>query len=197
MKRRNFLSGGSAVLGAALIHRPGRAESSARVALETTSGTIVLALALDQAPITAQNFLRYVDEGRLNEVTFYRAMKRSPEAGLIQGGVGDRALPPIPHEPTSLTGLTHTDGAISLARWAPGTATCEFFIVVGDMTFLDAGKASVGDNQGFAVFGHVTSGMDAVRNIWSSPVSPTEGEGVMKGQMLAPPIPITKAERTV
>jgi peptidyl-prolyl cis-trans isomerase A (cyclophilin A) len=107
--------------------------------------------------------------------------------GLIQGGIlGDpkRLLPPVEHEPTTRTGLSHVDGTISLARYAPGTATAEFFITIGDAKFLDANPAMAGDNQGFAAFGRVVEGMDVVRAILAAPTSPTKGEGVMKGQML-------------
>jgi len=107
-----------------------------------------------------------------------------------------KLFPPIPHEPTSQTGLSHVDGAVSLARTAPGTATADFFIIVGDrMTGLDAGPNSGGDQLGFAVFGHVVSGMDVVRAILAAPASPTEGEGVMRGQMLDPRVTIITARR--
>ena len=99
----------------------------------TSLGTIVVAVETERAPVTAANFLRYVDAKRFDGTTFYRAMKlgKDGEYGLIQGGVrGDpkRALPPIAHEPTSKTGLTHDEGAISMARTTPGTATGDFFI---------------------------------------------------------------------
>lgn len=171
--------------------------ATVRVALETDRGRIVLALETERAPVTAGNFLRYVDARRLDGTEFYRAMKMG-EGGLVQGGVRDarRLFPPIAHEPTSQTGLSHTDGAISLARTAPGTAAADFFIIVGDqMTGLDAGPNSGGDQLGFAAFGHVVEGMDVVRAILAAPTSPTEGEGVMRGQMLAPRIRIVTARR--
>jgi peptidyl-prolyl cis-trans isomerase A (cyclophilin A) len=173
------------------------APATVRVALETDRGRIVLALETERAPITAGNFLRYVDARRLDGTEFYRAMKMG-EGGLVQGGVRDarRLYPPIAHEPTSQTGLSHTDGAISLARTAPGTAAADFFIIVGDrMTGLDAGPNSGGDQLGFAAFGHVVEGMDVVRAILAAPTSPTEGEGVMRGQMLDPRIRIVTARR--
>lgn len=167
-----------------------------RVVLETTAGDI-LAETDPRAPVTSANFLRYVDEGRLNGVTFYRGMVLSPTAGLIQGGpsgASDRVLPPIAHEPTSQTGLSHVDGALSIARFEPGTATGDFFIIVGDVRSLDAGRATP-DDPGFAVFGRVVEGMDVVRRILAAPKSPTEGEGVMRGQMLEPRITIVSARR--
>ena len=168
------------------------------VSLQTSAGAIVLELEKERAPITTANFLRYVDQKRLNGAAFYRATKVAPGFGLIQGGARNdpkRVLPPIAHEPTSKTGLHHVEGAISMARGAPGSATGDFFIAVGDMKGLDADPSQPGDNQGFAVFGHVVEGMDVVRKILDAPTSPTEGEGVMKGQMLAPPITITAAKR--
>jgi len=167
-----------------------------RVAIETDAGTI-LAETDPRAPITSANFLRYVDEGRFNGTAFYRGMVLSPAAGLIQGGTGgapERVLPPIAHEPTSETGLTHTDGALSMARFDPGTATGDFFIIVGNVSSLDAGK-SAPDDPGFAVFGRVVEGMDIVRQILAAPKSPTEGEGFMRGQMLDPRVRIVSVRR--
>jgi peptidyl-prolyl cis-trans isomerase A (cyclophilin A) len=82
-----------------------------------------------------------------------------------------------------------------MARYAPGSATAEFFICIGANSQLDADPSAPGDNLGFAAFGRVTQGMDVVRAIWTAPTSPTNGEGVMRGQMLAPPIGILRAAR--
>ena len=168
-----------------------------RVALETSAGRIVIEADLARAPITAGNFLRYVDARRLDGMDFYRAMKTGPGAGLIQGGVRDarKLYPPIAHEPTSQTGLSHVDGAVSVPRFAPGTAQGDFTIMVGDQLYLDAGPNSGGDGLGYAVLGRVVEGMDVVRRILEAPTSPTEGEGVMRGQMLAPRIRIVTARR--
>ncbi|WP_294287427.1 peptidylprolyl isomerase [uncultured Sphingomonas sp.] len=169
------------------------APATVKVVMTTTAGPITFALEKDRAPVTTANFLRYVDAKRLDGITFYRSMKLPWNAGLIQAGQRDMAkrYPPIAHEPTSKTGLTHTDGAISMARLAPGTATADFSIVVGDMTGLDAKP----DDPGFAVFGRVVEGMDVVKTIWNSPRSPTKGEGVMKGEMLEPPVRILTVRR--
>jgi peptidyl-prolyl cis-trans isomerase A (cyclophilin A) len=171
-----------------------------RVALTTAEGVVTLELERDRAPVTSANFLRYVDQKRLDGAVFYRAMKLTPDGdyGLIQGGVrGDpkTKLPPIAHEPTSKTGLSHTDGAISMARLAPGTASSEFFITIGAVTSLDAQPSGTGDTAGFAVFGRVVEGMDVVKKILSAPTSPTLGDGVMKGQMIAAPVKILTARR--
>lgn len=183
---------------------PGTAQESApapetvRVVLTTQAGPIVIEVETERAPVTSANFLRYVDGRRLDGIDFYRVMKLGEGSGLIQSGVRDtrRLFPPIAHEPTSQTGLSHTDGAVSLARGAPGTGASDFFIVVGDqLVGLDAGPNAGGDLLGFAAFGRVVAGMDTVRRILDSPTSPTEGEGVMRGQMLDPRIRIVTARR--
>ncbi|EPR14604.1 peptidylprolyl isomerase [Sphingobium indicum IP26] len=168
-----------------------------KVALETGSGRIVVAVHLAQAPVTAANFLRYVDQKRLDGTSFYRGVG-SADYGFVQGGAQNdpkRILPPIKHEPTSQTGLTHDDGALSMARYAPGSAAGDFFIVLGKMPGMDAHPEAPGDNQGFAVFAHVVEGLDAVKTILAAPKSPTAGEGVMKGQMLEQPVKILTARR--
>ncbi|WP_333979545.1 peptidylprolyl isomerase [Sphingomonas aerolata] len=117
--------------------------------LTTSLGPIVLELEKERAPITTANFLRYVDARKLDGTTFYRALRLGPDTGLIQGGIeGDpkRAFPPIAHEPTSKTGVLHTDGTISLARLAPGTGRADVFITVGAIPFLDAHPEKPGDN---------------------------------------------------
>ena len=165
-----------------------------RVTLATTEGPILLEIEVERAPETAANFLRYVREGRLDGTAFYRATVLGQGYGLIQGGTkGDRdkVLPPVAHEPTSETGLTHMDGAISMAMGEPGTADGDFFIIVGSLPSLDATETA----PGFAAFGRVVEGMETVRTILAAPTDPNEGEGVMKGQYLADPVTITRAER--
>jgi len=177
---------------------PAHVYKTVKVAIETNLGKILVAVEVERAPITSANFLRYVDEKRYDGTSFYRADPVQKDFGLIQGGTrGDpkRTLKPIPHEPTTKTGLSNTDGALSMARNAPGTATSDFFIIVGDMSGLDAKPSAPGDNLGFAVFGHVLEGMDVVHQIMLSPTDPNAGEGVMKGQMLKPGITILKAYR--
>ena len=172
-----------------------------QVMLETTMGDIVIALETQRAPITASNFLRYVEEDRFDGTVFYRAMPVAwgdQPNGLIQGGTQwdpDRVLPGIEHEPTTLTGLSHTRGAISMAMGEPGTANGDFSIMVGDQTGLDA-KPDAEDpvwRNGYAVFGYVTDGMEVIEAIHAAPVDPEKGEGWMKGQMLAEPVVITEA----
>ena len=173
------------------------AAAPVRVKLHTSAGDIIVALETEKAPITATNFLHYVDTRRLDGAEFYRAMHTGTDVGLVQGGVRDprKLFPPIAHEPTSRTGLSHVEGALSVPRLAVGTAQGDFTIMVGDQKYLDAGPGSAGDGLGYAVFGHVVEGMDVVRKILAAPTSPTEGQGVMKGQMLAPRITIITARR--
>ncbi|MFW2852264.1 peptidylprolyl isomerase [Sphingomonas sp. TX0543] len=164
------------------------------VTVTTSLGPIVIAVDKEHAPITAANFLRYVDQKRLDGVNFYRAVKIQPGYGFVQFGAANdpkRALPPIPHEPTSKTGLSHKDGAISMAMGKPGTASGDFFIIVGDLSTMDA----TATEPGYAVFGHVVSGMDIIHHILDAPTSPTRGEGLMKGQMLEPTIKVTTVRR--
>jgi peptidyl-prolyl cis-trans isomerase A (cyclophilin A) len=163
------------------------------VAIETSAGRIVVALDKTHAPISTANFLHYVDTHRYDGETFYRAMHVG-DGGLIQGGVHSNVLklfPPIKHEPTSTTGLHNVAGAISLANGGPGTARADFFILASDIPSFDA----TADDPGYAVFGHVVEGMDVVRKILASPVSPTKGSGALKGQMLEPPVKIIRIQR--
>ncbi len=174
-----------------------------RVAIVTGLGTIELDLDHARAPRTVENFVRYVDLRRFDGMTFYRAMRldwgASPN-GLVQAGLrGDprKLLKPVVHEPTDRTGLRHTAGAVSMARFAPGTATSDFSILLSDMPGLDADPAApdVERKAGYAAFGHVVSGMDVVRKIWDTPLSPTKGEGPLKGQMLDPPVKVLSVRR--
>ena len=172
-----------------------------RVVIETAQGAITLELAADKAPITCANFLRYVDAKRFDGASFYRAMKLqpSPLTGLVQGGAKNdpaKAFPPIAHESTLQTGLSNKDGAVSMARYAPGTAASEFFICVGDLSSLDADPKQSGDNLGFAVFAHVVQGMEVVKAILADPVSATKGEDSgMKGQILDPEVVMVSVRR--
>jgi peptidyl-prolyl cis-trans isomerase A (cyclophilin A) len=172
-----------------------------RVALKTTKGVITLDLNQAKAPITANNFLRYVDQRRYDHGMFYRAsrIKEAPQYGVIEGGLRSDAtkmFKPIAHESTLKTGLSHKDGTISMANRRPGDATSEFFICIGDQSSFDADPADP-HKAGFAAFGQVVDGMDVVRAILASPTSPTAGVGVMRGQMLSPQITILTARRIV
>ncbi len=174
-----------------------------RVALNTGLGTIVLELDAKHAPVTSANFLRYVDQRRFDGIVFYRVMRLpygDPPSGLIQAGVRydpKRVLKPIAHEPTSQTGVLHKAGAISMARFAPGTATGDFSILLSDMPGLDADAKNPDADAaaGYAAFGHIVAGMDVARKIFDAPLDPVKGEGVLKGQMIAAPVKIVTARR--
>ncbi len=171
-----------------------------KVQLQTSLGAIVVELRSDRAPVTAANFLRYVDKGRYDGASFYRAARAAgrPEVGLVEGGLQNdpaKLLAPITHESTAVTGLRHEDGVISMAREAPGTATADFFICSGPSAYLDAHRDAPGDNAGYAAFGRVVDGMEVVRAILASPTGHEARNPVMRGQMLAPPVAIVSARR--
>jgi peptidyl-prolyl cis-trans isomerase A (cyclophilin A) len=166
-----------------------------RVRLDTKEGPIMLELDARRAPITAANFVRYVDAGRFDHTTFYRAAPREGAAGegFIQGGIRRNyrlMFEPIEHEPTSRTGIRHVAGTISMARGETG-AMGDFFITTAAMPSMDA----TAEDPGFAAFGHVVEGLDVVRIILAQPRAKDAGRGAMKGQMLAEPVEIVSAAR--
>jgi peptidyl-prolyl cis-trans isomerase A (cyclophilin A) len=177
------------------------ASTNPKVVISTPQGDITVELFVDKAPITAKNFLKYVDRKLYDGATFYRASKPPGQAandyGTVQGGLQNdpkKVLPPIAHESNLKTGILHTDGVISMGRHAPGTAQADWFICVGEMSYLDADPKDP-KNPGFAAFGHVTSGMDVVQKILGLPTDPNRGEGAMKGEMLVKPVKITSVRR--
>ena len=146
------------------------AEENPRVLIQTELGNIKVEIFVDEAPITAANFLEYVDNNLFEGASFYRVvtMENQPNNDIkievIQGGLDadedGKRLPPIPHETTEQTGILHKDGVISMGRWEPGSASSEFFICVGDQPELDFGGQRNPDRQGFSAFGKVIKGMD-------------------------------------
>jgi peptidyl-prolyl cis-trans isomerase A (cyclophilin A) len=150
-----------------------------RVVIRTDLGDIKVEIYERQAPVTAANFLRYVDAGLFKGASFYRVVKLENQPNnevkieVIQGGLGfsdeERPFPPIEHETTDKTGVLHKDGVIAMARSAPGSATSEFFICIGDQPELDFGGKRNPDGQGFAAFGRVIEGLDVVRKIQQQP----------------------------
>lgn len=205
LRRRDVLTGAGALAaaGPALAQQPAAPTASAGapvfVILRTDIGNIGMVVETQRAPITSANFLRYVTEKRLEGGTFYRAMRANPPSsrpyGIVQGG-SDRAkprFPPIAHEPTTQTGLSHTRGAVALARGEPGSATSDFYICIGGMEGLDADPTKPGDNLGFAVFGRVVDGMDVVEKIHQGATVEDAPNEAMRGQMLATPVKIIQA----
>ena len=180
----------------------GQVSSNVTVLVVTDLGDITVAIDTEHAPHTAANFLRYVDEGQYNGGVFHRTvtMQNQPnndvKIEVIQGAVNpkfrDESYPPKSgHDPillerTNKTGLKHKDGAISMARSGPDTATSGFFFCIGDQPDLDFGGKRNPDGQGFAAFGRVILGMDVIKKIQMS---------TRAGQTLKPPIVIEKVER--
>ena len=172
------------------------AVAGAVIAIETSIGTIRAELYPDRAPGTAANFLRYVDAHFFDGTAFYRTVTTHPDnqpdktikIDVIQGGADDKRpdYAPIALERTSVTGVTHVNGAISMARDGPDTATSEIFICVGDQKELDFGGRRNPDGQGFAAFGKVIDGMDVVRRIHDAPEA---------SQRLTPPVAILRITR--
>lgn len=186
----------AALLASPASAAPGRAApGGVRVALVTSLGTVTVAVDTKRAPATAANFLAYVDDGRFDGTSFYRAARRKadPTHGYIQGGIRTnawRALPPIPLEATDRTGLRHGDATLSMARQSrPDSATGNFFLTVGPTPAMDA----KGAYRGYAAFGRVVGGMDVVRRILALPSG--GGSGPMKGQMIVRPVVILRATR--
>jgi len=181
---------------AAAIARPA-AQGPVRVRVQTELGDIVLEIERERAPNTAANFLRYLDAGHYDGGVFHRTVKmdNQPDSPVkievIQAGVNParagEGFPPIPLERTSVTGLRHTNGAISMARGMPDSATSGWFICINDQPSLDFGGARNPDGQGFAAFGRVVQGMEVVRAIQRAPNT--------DAQRLTPPIKILKAAR--
>ncbi|MFC2157630.1 peptidylprolyl isomerase [Acidobacteriota bacterium] len=171
-------------------------EQNPYILIQTELGDIELEVYLDKSPITARNFLKYVDEGLFDDGSFYRVVRMDNQPNddikieVIQGGIGQRQgvkrFPPIEHETTETTGVLHKNGVISMARSQPGTASSEFFICINDQPELDFGGLRNPDGQGFASFGIVVRGIDVVRLIQDQP-----GER----QYLETPIRINKIVR--
>jgi peptidyl-prolyl cis-trans isomerase A (cyclophilin A) len=152
--------------------------STPHIEIRTNKGDIEIELYPLKAPKTVAAFLSFVDADYYRNCSFYRVLNEenqpsnAPKTELIQGGIWKTnqqkaaVLPGIPHESTQQTQLLHTDGALSLARLEPGTATTEFFICIGKQSGLDHGGENIADRQGYAVFGKVVKGMDVVRKIY-------------------------------
>jgi peptidyl-prolyl cis-trans isomerase A (cyclophilin A) len=167
-----------------------------RLRVETSLGAIVMELYPDRAPGTVANFLRYVDAGHFDGGQFHRTVtpgnqpNDSVRIEVVQASVAaartGEAFPAIPLERTSVTGLRHLDGTLSMARGGPDSARSSFFICIGDQPSLDFGGHRNVDGQGFAAFGRVVEGMEVVRRIQGSPAT---------GQNLTPPIRILSIRR--
>jgi peptidyl-prolyl cis-trans isomerase A (cyclophilin A) len=194
--RSAALLGLGLTLASANVAIAGQGEGTALVRLTTAVGEIDLEVDLARAPATAANFLRCVEAGLYDGGRFHRTVRPDTEARkdvpiqVIQAGIApgkeNREVPPIALERTSVTGLRHVDGTVSMARSAPDSATSDFFICIGDQPSLDFGGARNSDGQGFAAFGRVARGGDVARRIQAAPAN---------GQALSPPVAILSARR--
>jgi cyclophilin family peptidyl-prolyl cis-trans isomerase len=141
-----------------------QAEKGPIVTLDTSLGKIKIQLKPDKAPITVDNFVKYVRAGHFDGTIFHRVIPRF----MIQGGGFEPDMkqrtetlrPPIKNE--AKNGLRNSRGTIAMARTNdPNSATAQFFINVVDNASLDFGMRGAG----YAVFGEVIEGMDVVDKI--------------------------------
>lgn len=159
------------------------------ILIKSEFGDIEVEVYDKKAPITALNFLRYVDANAFEGGSFYRTVTMDNQPNndvkieVIQGGAKREVerFPAIEHETTDMTGVLHKNGVISMARSDPGSATSEFFVCVNDQPELNFGGKRNPDGQGFAAFGRVVRGMDVVRKIHGQPAD---------GQRLDPSVKI-------
>jgi peptidyl-prolyl cis-trans isomerase A (cyclophilin A) len=180
----------------------GAADPRPIVIVETEKGAIDIAVDPVHAPLSSANFLKYVDGrfydgGSVNRaVRADNTVRHDVEIQVIQFQIDPQRrreqFPPVALERTNATGLKHVDGAVSMARNGPDTATASFSIVIGDQPEMDFGGRRNPDGQGFAVFGRVVAGMEVVRAIQASP---TGSRGPYGSESLDPPIRILKAHR--
>jgi peptidyl-prolyl cis-trans isomerase A (cyclophilin A) len=198
LQRRSVLAGAGALLAAPSIVWAAVA-AKPRVVIKTARGSIVVELEAQRAPLTVANFLHYVDVHAYDGGTFFRAARipEEPTQGTIVAAPPPkvRPFPPIRHESTTQTGLRHRNGTISLGRFAPGTATNNFFICLGDQPFLDAHPGEKGDNLGFAAFGQIVEGLAVAQKILSLPTNGKTKFADQRGQWLKPPVSILSARR--
>jgi len=144
--------------------QPEAASASTTVIVETSLGSITIELDADKAPETVANFLKYVDAKHYDGTIFHRVIP----GFMIQGGGFDANMKEkstgLSIKNESANGLLNVTGSIAMARTSdPHSATSQFFINVGDNSFLD--KANAQDGWGYAVFGKVTEGLDVVKKI--------------------------------
>lgn len=164
------------------------ATATARVALDTSKGRIVLELDAAKAPITVESFLAYVKAGHYDGVVFHRVI---PGFMIQTGGYGPEldlrpTRPPIKNEASN--GLKNLRGTVAMARQNdPDTATSQFFVNLTDNPHLDPNASSAG----YTVFGSVVLGMSVVDEIAAVKT------GFKRGQRDVPVEPITLLKATV
>ena len=175
------------------------------VVFETELGNITMEVDVVRAPITGTNFLRYVDGKFYDGGVVNRAVRpdntirHDVPIQVIQFQINPERrreqFPPIKMENTAVTGRKHVNGALSMARSAPDSATASFSIVIGDQPEMDFGGKRNADGHGFAVFGTVVEGMEVVRKIHQSPTLPAGQRGAYQTETLDPPIKVLRAYR--
>ena len=172
------------------------------VVFETEAGTFEAAIDVGHAPATAANFLKYVDDRTYDAGYFHRTVRPGTETNattpiqVVQASraPGSTSYGAIALERTSVTGLKHLAGTLSMARsTAADSASSDFFICVTDTPSLDFGGARNPDGQGFAAFGQLVSGMDTIKKIQASPTR-ANADGT-SSQTLSPRIAILKVYR--
>lgn len=187
---------GLLLVASALASAPAAVPATVRLSILTPRGEILVELDGARAPLTTANFLRYLDARQYEGGVFHRTVRLDNQPGkdvlieVVQAGrnpaLKSKEWEAIPLERTSVTGLRHTDGTISMARDGPDTATSDFFICIGHQPSLDFGGNRNPDGQGFAAFGRVVQGMAVVREIQAAPAD---------GQSLTPPVRILSIKR--
>lgn len=151
------------------------AQNTVKCSIVTSIGEIQVELYPEKAPITVNNFLKYVDQKLYDNTNFYRVCTPENEAAraikieVVQAAdlSKDLLFPAIKIETTEHTKLKHLNGTISMARAEPNTAQSSFFICINDQPELDFGGKRNPDGYGFAAFGKVVKGMDLVLKIQS------------------------------
>lgn len=160
-------------------------KESEMVLFSTTLGDITIELFPQQAPVTVENFLQYVDDGFFDGTIFHRVVP----GFVIQGGgfnaemVQQQTREPISNEADN--GLKNSRGTLSMARTqAVDSATSQFFVNLADNAFLDHGERDFG----YAVFGRVAEGMDVIDEIAALP---TANQGMHQNVPLEPVVVIS------
>jgi cyclophilin family peptidyl-prolyl cis-trans isomerase len=154
-----------AVLTGLLAAAPAAAqEKNPVVVIETSMGKIKVELFTKDSPVTAKNFLTYVDDKFFDGTVFHRVIPdfMIQGGGMLPGLREKKTRDPIKNEAGN--GLSNKRGTLAMARTDdPDSASAQWFINLKDNTFLDRAKAR--DKVGYAVFGRVIDGMDVVDKI--------------------------------
>ena len=203
---RSFIFSLSILVAACSVQSPETVEAEMYhpvIILETSAGPMEITVYPDKAPISAGDFLRYVDGKLYDGQGFYRTVHAQNDPlnmgmSLIQGGRLDKEIvfEPIAHELTTDTGISNADGAVAIARLEPGSGSATyFFINIGNNDFLDTGGTRNPDRQGYATFGRVTKGLEVARKIQKMETDASSDDPVTQGQTLKTPVIIKRAFR--